>query len=758
MCREMVSMRWWAWVPMVGGVLCCVTAAVAAVDPHAPVPKPVDGTVWGPYIRYETPSTATVFWESAEPVAARVAYGIAGEGVKRTPFSAPTRQHVIGLTGLVVKANYELTVETETDGGAHASEPYPLDTTFNYTLPPVPGVADVFGPGSEADLAEQAAEAIIGIAGIDHGYCVVYGCGAGRLALALARRAQVYVVGVDTNPDAIGAGRRALRAVGAYGERITLRHVDDLSDTGLTPFFANLVVSEQVLSTGLDDYNPIGATRLLHPKGKLVVGHPNAARAGFTPAELRVATHGDVVSRAGGVWAVVEGLPFPGAGAWTHQYGDPTNGANSGDTLSGAGATSEMTVQWLGRPGGDFGVDRNPRMPAPLFANGRLFHQGLNRVIALDAHNGAMLWLSEVPGLRRVNLPRDASNWCVDEDHLYMAVLDRCWQLDAATGQVLRTFALPDQMEASPKDWGYVAREGDLLYGSSTLQGSSYLEYFGNHAWYDGTSGAGTYKVCSEALYAYAPATGAVVWRYAGGPIINTTICIGDGRVVLVESRHPSLRNRTTGRIEAPEIWLDQYLVALDAVTGEKLWEAPVDTPDGIVIFFGLYSEGRYVLESSLDGQYHLDCYQTQDGGHLWSAGHPWIADNHSGHMMHPVIVGDRIYLEPMGYDLATGEQVTDAVGRREGCSTYAGTKHALIYRGENRRVAMWDVETAEVTSWSSLRPSCWLSIIPSGGMILAPEGGAGCSCGGWIETSLGFVPEHFLLGSSLGSVPSVGE
>ena len=28
--------------------------------------------------------------------------------------------------------------------------------------------------------------------------------------------------------------------------------------------------------------------------------------------------------------------------------------------------------------------------------------------------------------------------------------------------------------------------------------------------------------------------------------------------------------------------------------------------------------------------------------------------------------------------------------------------------------------------------------------MLLIPEGGGGCSCGGWMETSLGFIPNSF--------------
>jgi hypothetical protein len=65
--------------------------------------------------------------------------------------------------------------------------------------------------------------------------------------------------------------------------------------------------------------------------------------------------------------------PLEGSGEWTHQYGDAANTANSGETLSGTRSTNDLTVQWVGRPGGDFGIDRNPRMPAPVAANGRLF-------------------------------------------------------------------------------------------------------------------------------------------------------------------------------------------------------------------------------------------------------------------------------------------------------------------------------------------------------------------------------------------------
>ena len=148
------------------------------------------------------------------------------------------------------------------------------------------------------------------------------------------------------------------------------------------------------------------------------------------------------------------------------------------------------------------------------------------------------------------------------------------------------------------------------------------------------------------------------------------------------------------------------------------------------------------MVTSSLRPNYHLYGFSAKDGTQQWHSFHEWVSDNHGSHMIHPAVMGGTVFLEPKGYSVKTGEVLRDDLGRREGCATVAATSNSLIYRGENRRVAMWDITNAEVTSWMNLRPSCWLSVVPSGGMILAPEGGGGCSCGNWVETSLGFLPD----------------
>ena len=143
--------------------------------------------------------------------------------------------------------------------------------------------------------------------------------------------------------------------------------------------------------------------------------------------------------------------------------------------------------------------------------------------------------------------------------------------------------------------------------------------------------------------------------------------------------------------------------------------------------------------------KFHIYTFDPKTGNSSWSKSVNWPDDHHSGHMQHPVISGGVMYLQPNGHDINSGNLVTENMGKREGCHNYVGAGEALIYRGKSRQISMWSKDSESVTSWPRLRPSCWLNTIPSSGMLLIPEGGGGCSCGGWMETSLGFIPKVHL-------------
>jgi hypothetical protein len=108
--------------------------------------------------------------------------------------------------------------------------------------------------------------------------------------------------------------------------------------------------------------------------------------------------------------------------------------------------------------------------------------------------------------------------------------------------------------------------------------------------------------------------------------------------------------------------------------------------------------------------------------------------------MSRPAIVGNRIFVRPYVLDLADGKVLPQRIPGG-GCGSYAATDSCLVFRAGN--VTMWDIADGLTTSWNRLRPDCWISTIPACGMLLSPEGGGGCSCGSWLETSIGFVPNE---------------
>ena len=668
-----------------------------------------------PTCQFTSPGRVRIAWQLHAPKKLFLDFGPKGEFQTEYEFprsSAPVAQRIEGLKD---RAVYQYRFRTA-DGSV--SDTFELETAMNYCVPDVPDVQIAWRGAADLDHGKVAQD-ILDRTGVIKGYGVLLGAPSGQLAYELARRSDLRLLCLDdrqANVDRIAGNLITARL---YGSRITARTVDSLDALPLNEYFANLVVCLTPPAPG----QAVGLTREM--QRVLVPGHGRFVRINGT---------GDMAD-------VLQCPPLKNGGSWTHQYGDASNSANSGTRLAGVANTSDLQVAWLGVPGADFGIDRNPRMPAPLAVNGRLFHQGMNRVIALDSFNGSVLWSLELPTMRRVNIPRDASNWCADDDTLYIEAGGQCMTVSQYTGQVRNSFPIPDASKRATHHWGYLGAYQDTLYGSSVKKGANYKEFWGGAMWYDKPTGPGTGKVISNDLFACDPETGDRRWLYARGSILNTTITIANRCVYFIECRNPDINRARTGRIESPGLWEQQFMVALDANTGRLLWEKPIDTADGTVVFFMSYGQGKIVVASSTNNQYHLYAYEAATGQPVWQQAHKWPSNNHSGHMQHPVIAGDAVYLEPCGYDLSDGTFLTDRMGRHEGCATYAAADELFVYRGTARCIALWDAKTNQVSNWTNLRPSCWLSVFFANGMLLAPEGGGGCSCGRWFETSLGFIP-----------------
>ena len=701
----------------------------------------------GPILEFQDKDRAVIRWETEEPVATLLEWGSGEDSLQSISDSALKKKHVVVLEELKRHRTYGFKIKAIVDGRLLESRPFECDTFFNYNLAPVAKDSNPYTADGRAPLFTSASEQILSESGVTKGICLLLGCENGRLAFELAKQSQLRVVAVDTDLEKVNAARQVLKSTGAYGARISVRWVPSFSDLPFTRRSINLIALNP-LSEGVEiPDNASGIAELLRPDGGIALLEEITGNK-ISAESSRVAKWIESTKSISGVTGEIEDKqvklvrgPLPGTGEWSHQYGTADNSAFGGESLMGASRTEEFDVQWMGRPGPRAQPDRNGRKPSPLSANGRLFVQGLHRVIGLDAHNGSVLWSREIPPLQRFNMPRDCSNWCADSDHVFIAIDDRCWRFDAESGTVSKQYAvMPGERADWAYDWSYVSVQGDQLIGSAVRKGTAYTDYWGGSdaGWYDATSGPATYKVCSERLFSLDRETGDKRWGYKNGAIINSTIALSDGHAFFIESRNPKVKASESHRIGIPELWKDLYLVNIDLRDGTVVWESPIEPAPGEVVFYLAYGKDALALVSSGGKAYHVYAYSVTNGSNLWKTSFSWAKDNHGGHMARPAIVGDTLYVRPKVFDLPTGK-LRDETIPGGGCGTYAATLNALFFRNSN--VTVWSADGGSSSSWNRLRPDCWLSTIPAAGLLLSPEAGGGCSCGSWMETSLAFAP-----------------
>jgi outer membrane protein assembly factor BamB len=579
------------------------------------------------------------------------------------------------------------------------------------------------------------------------GICLVLGDTSGDGMMGLANKTEFTVIGVEENGETVETIRRRLDSTGVYGSRAAVHHAP-LSRLPYTDRMADAVL----VSAPLERAALAEVKRLLRPYG----GTAFFLRGTFDNLEALRRAFGGTEEYSftpfGDEFVAVSCGDLPGAGAWTHQYGDVGNSGASGDTL----VRGPMRLQWFGAPGPRLMVDRHHRAMPPLSNQGRLFVPADGRIMAVNAYNGTPLWEKEIPDSRRIAAQRDTGNIAIDGNAVYAASGETCQVLETHTGNEGRRFQVPQLVEKESHDWGYVAVQGDLLFGSGQKTNASYRQI--------GLMGDfeiqwGDYKklVTSVYLFALNKDTGEVQWTYRKGVVIHPTLCQSEDTLFFVESHHPKALSSSNGKV-ALKILVGEGadLVALDTTTGAERWRVPVDLQQHEHILYQSYADGHLVIAGSGNREdrpwYYLQVYDAQNGALLWKAEHPnntqGIGGDHGEQIHRPVITGGIIYAEPVAYDLATGQRVNPAgepsewfMARRRGCGTLSASAHCLFYRDQNP--ALHELGTADrrIPLNQVSRSGCWINMIAAGGVLLVPEASSGCSCAHPLQTSLAYLP-----------------
>jgi len=707
-------------------------------------------------------------------------------------------------------------------------------------------VTDPYPNDTLAETYRAAAEKILAESKVKKGYALVLDCGQGRLAYELAKRSELKIVGLEKDSRTLAAARKNLEAAGLLGDRVVVEPWDMES---LPDYFANLIVSDGMLLTGTTTATVEEGRRILRPWGGT--------------ACLSLHRDGEVT------WRTYVRGPLEDVGAWTQQYGDPSNTACSGDEL----VYGPLGVLWFGEPGPMGMVERHACAQSPVSMNGRLFMEGEEIVMAADAFNGTLLWKREIPGAVRVKIKADSGNLTLTEDSLYIAAHDKCYRLDAETGETIREYNLPASRDGTPRRWGYISVVGNILYGSAAkamnedygallkrfvergkyrnvenvpqehrdryqqfreqypdphdlgraAQRSGYMyrymTSFGRGGEFLQTNAVTGSLMASDMIFAFDTETGELLWKRKGKNIANITIALGEGKIFYADSemtkkqksrallrrqrlikagiykeregileelrqmqkyhadqlkKNASYRQRS--QVEyfisslRAELFKDEHsegsltfddadvrvAFALDARSGDLIWRHPVDLTgccgdkmgaayaDGLLLFFG--NHGNH------------DAWRFREGGMKWRRVTALSAENGDmawsrtlNYRTRPVIVGDKIILEPRACELHTGETVMrehpitgeqvpwEFLRPGHTCGITAASAKGLFYR--SACTAFYDLkEDNGVTIFGAYRPGCAISVIPANGVLLSQEAAAGCTCSYPVRCSMAMI------------------
>lgn len=652
---------------------------------------------------------------------------------------------------------------------SHASFPAVTSAT--------PALVDPFPKDKLSGLYAAAADSILKQTGIRRGFCLVVGNEQGRLAYELAKRSELIIYGVEPDAQKVKSSREALLKTGLYGARVTVDHLD-LSVIPYASYFANLIVSDSVLLTGDVPGIPTEVARNLKPVGGVIcLGVPDSAPESVRakakqaiPVWLAATklTEERAVLETAGNWSRLVRAQLPGAGAWSHQYGNAANTSSNEDQRIKGG----LSVLWYGDPGPGKMVNRHAGAVGPISVNGRLFIQGDASVMAYDAYNGQFLWELENPGAIREGLKAayEPGNMAASDDSLFMVVGEKCLHIDAATGRVRRTYTVPGS-DTEKRQWSYIAHLDGLVFGTATDRKEAAAEQ---------QRRGKPSELATDRVFAYDTTTGRLLWTYQGRSISHVSMAVGDGRIFFVDSSLTSEQREELLRQDKSELkklagaareLAEERLkkadlrlaVALNARTGARVWAKPVDVTDCSEIGIGggsltmIYHNNHLVLGGAnanghywtqfLEGEFkrrRLVVLDANSGEKLWA--------KDANYRHRPIIIDNEIIAEPWSYDLYTGDQKmrthpltgeqTPWMFARPGhhCGAISATPNMMFFR--SKFTAYYNRDQDEGTQhFAGHRLGCWINTIPANGLVMIPEASAGCVCLFSIAATVVFEP-----------------
>ncbi len=291
---------------------------------------------------------------------------------------------VAGTIWSMLAADKKLLVVT-TDGAIHcfgADQGRTEPKHFHLDNDQPPAVSDT----------RDAAAALWHVSGATGGYTVAYAAAAeadtaANLVEELALRTPSHVILFLSDRDKVLPLRQHFDARGILGTRVAVHHAS--LGMRLPPYFAELTVCNGPYSVLRTQYSALAGNAGAEKAGGdflTLIFHslrPYGGTAAFicspqdheqiSAAVQAAKLPGAHVSRVAGKYTLLKRTgPLPGAGQWTHQYGDVGNTVMSSETL----VRAPMGLLWFGGPSNEKILPRHGTGPTPSVVGGRVVNEG----------------------------------------------------------------------------------------------------------------------------------------------------------------------------------------------------------------------------------------------------------------------------------------------------------------------------------------------------------------------------------------------
>lgn len=628
----------------------------------------------------------------------------------------------------------------------------------------------------DSEAAKKAKELLA--AGQAEGYALWLGDSSSPLVQAIAASSPfAELIIVDENEGRADKSRRQFDAAGLYG-RVSVHHTP-IAELLPPAYVANLVFVDAATTSMLanDDalitrlyeaVRPYGGTMCFMAGNDSAKLRDRLASLQLPKADIQQTDFGLTIRRVGSL---------PGAGTWTHQYGNVANTIKSDDER----VKLPLGVLWFGGVSHNDVLPRHGHGPPEQVIGGRLIIQGMDSLTARDVYTGRVLWRHEFkdlgslgvyfdetyketpldPAYNQIHIPganARGTNYVATDDAVYIVEGSVCHVLDVATGKTLHDIHMPQDDPSRPTEWGYIGVYDNVLIGGSGF--AKYRSRLGVPE--DLTLAAkkavfgtkGLDKAASMGLVAFDRHTGKELWRVeAQNSFWHNGIVAGNGRVYALD-RDPKpveefLKRRGKSGTE------NYRLVAFDALTGKQAWELKgevfgtwlgysakhdlllqagaaasdrlaSEVGQGMAVYHGKTGEIAWKkpeLKYTGPCVIHNDLIITNTNSYSESAGAFNIVDGKPKLTEHPL----------------TGELLPWKITRAYGCNNVIASENLLTFR--SGAAGFYDLLTeAGSGNFGGFKSGCTSNLVVADGVLNAPDYTRTCSCSYQNQTSLALV------------------